>query len=170
MRIAIIVKSESSDSNTATVIVALKEQLAQHEIEVVSLDHVKIAKCFSCRFCYANDGRCAQKNDDAESVFAVIQKANVAIFVSPKGWFQNGLQFKSIQNRILARGKDAFQIQKTALIQTVSDDISYDDVIYKYHSLLSIIPWDNIGEFKLAEDDERQRIEECASDIAKKVI
>ena len=143
MLIAIIVKSELSDPNTSNMIAALKERLSQQKIEVLSLENVKIARCFSCRFCYSNDGRCAQKNDEAENIFAVLQKADAAIFISPKGWFQNGLQFKSVQNRIIARGKDAFLLHKTALVQTISDDVSYDDVIYKYHTLLDILEWNN---------------------------
>lgn len=145
MKIVVLNGSPRKNGNTNIMIEAFKTTaLAKHEVEVLPIGTMDIHGCLGCRYCYANNGECVQK-DDMSDVFAALKDADMLVFASPIYWFDITAQLKTVIDRLYAGGATGFHFHKTALFLDAGADHVFDAAIAQYKAMTSYLKWEDMG-------------------------
>jgi multimeric flavodoxin WrbA len=111
------------------------------QVEVVSLDEMRIAPCDACDFCAETDGVCVIQ-DDMQTLYPKIQQADAIVIASPIYWFTFSAQTKLCIDRWYAFQpirKQVWPDKQIGIILTYGDSDTYDsgavNAIHTYQSM-----------------------------------
>ncbi len=117
---------------------------AGHQTEILAVGRMDIHGCLGCKYCFAHDGICVQK-DDMQKVLDSIDQADMVVFASPIYWFDVTAQMKTVVDRMYARGRVGFHFNKTALLLNSGADHVYDAAIAQYKMMHNYLKWEDKG-------------------------
>ena len=88
MNIVVLSGSPRKGANTDIMVEAFAETAREggNAVEVVRVASKKIAGCLGCRYCFAHEGTCVQKDDMAD-VIESLKGADMLVLASPIYWF-----------------------------------------------------------------------------------
>ncbi|MDO4648197.1 MAG: flavodoxin family protein [Eubacteriales bacterium] len=146
MKITILNGSPRKQGNTQIMVDAFCKGAneAGHITEVLPIATMNINGCIACKYCFAHDGVCSQK-DDMSKVLESIDKADMVVFASPIYWFDISAQLKTVIDRMYARGKVGFHFNKTALLLDSGADNVYSAAIAQYKMMTGYLKWEDKG-------------------------
>lgn len=130
--------------NTEIMIEAFKDAAKKHEVKVVDIARMDIHGCLGCKYCYAHQGECVQK-DDMGKVFEELKDADMVVFASPIYWFDITAQLKATIDRLYAGGSTGFHFHKTALLLDAGADHVFDAAIAQYKAMTGYLKWEDMG-------------------------
>lgn len=151
MKILILCGSSHKNGTTNALAEALISGIDQsrHEVEKIQLAEKKIAPCLGCEYCKRNAGACAQKDDMAALLPAVLA-ADVIAFVSPIYYFGFNAQLKAVIDRFYAvNARLKLQTQKKAILLTAGggkEEWIPDGIFANYHTMLRYLNWTSLGQ------------------------
>lgn len=117
---------------------------AGHTTEVLPIGSMSIKGCIACKYCFAHEGVCSQK-DDMGQVLKSVDDADMVVFASPIYWFDISAQLKAVIDRMYARGKIGFHFNKTALLLNSGADNVYSAAIAQYKMMTGYLKWEDKG-------------------------
>ncbi len=146
MKITILNGSPRKGGNTETMVNEFIRgaEEANHQVDKISVGQMNIHGCLGCKYCFAHDGKCVQK-DDMEIVLKSIDEADMVVFASPIYWFDITAQLKCVIDRMYARGSVGFNFNKTALLLDSASDHVYEAAIAQYKMTCSYLKWEDKG-------------------------
>lgn len=146
MKIVVLSGSPRKGANTDTMVEAFAETAREggNTVEVVRVASKKIAGCLGCRYCFAHEGVCVQKDDMAD-VIESLKDADMVVFASPIYWFDITAQEKAAIDRLYAFGATGFPFTKTALLLDSHSEGVYDAAIAMYKSTCAYCKWEDQG-------------------------
>ena len=146
MNIVVLSGSPRKGANTDTMVDAFAETAREggHTVEVVRVANKKISGCLGCKYCFAHEGTCVQK-DDMVGVIEAIKVADMVVFASPIYWFDITAQEKTVIDRMYTFGATGFPFTKTALLLDSHSEGVYDAAIAMYKATCSYCKWDDQG-------------------------
>ena len=127
MNIVVLSGSPRKGANTDIMVDAFVETARDggHTVEVIRVAGKKIAGCLGCKYCFAHEGACVQKDDMAD-VLEALKRADMVVFASPIYWFDITAQEKAAIDRLYAFGATGFPFTKTALLLDGHSEGVYD--------------------------------------------
>lgn len=144
MKIVVLNGSPRKQGNTEIMIEAFKDAAKKHEVKVVDIARMDIHGCLGCKYCYAHQGECVQK-DDMGKVFEELKDADMVVFASPIYWFDITAQLKTTIDRLYAGGSTGFHFHKTALLLDAGADHVFDAAIAQYKAMTGYLKWEDMG-------------------------
>ena len=146
MNIVVLSGSPRKGANTDTMVDAFVETAREggHTVEVIRVADKKIAGCLGCRYCFAHEGACVQKDGMAD-VLEALKRADMVVFASPIYWFDITAQEKAAIDRLYAFGATGFPFTKTALLLDSHSEGVYDAPIAMYKAACAYCKWDDQG-------------------------
>ncbi len=146
MKITVLNGSPRKNGNTQIMIDTFCKGAKEvgHETEVLAIASMDIKGCIACKYCFAHEGECSQK-DDMQQVLASIDQADMVVFASPIYWFDISAQLKTVIDRMYARGKVGFHFNKTAFLLDSGADKVYDAAIAQYKMMTGYLKWEDKG-------------------------
>ena len=120
MKVLLINGSPRQHGNTSTALNEIAQQLAQHDIETVTVwvGNKAIHGCIACGKCKENgDSRCIfGDNDVCNEVISNMKSCDAVIIGAPVYWGQPSAQSLAIQQRMLYAGGVHFQGKPAAAV------------------------------------------------------
>ena len=136
MKILILNGSPRPKGNTKQMIDAFCAGLekAGHEWEALDVCRLNIHGCLACEYCHGKgNGQCVQK-DDMQSVYHLLQNADILVIASPI--YYHGLtgQLKCCIDRFYAMlyPKKPMRLSKVAMFLVSGDPDMYDGALFSY--------------------------------------
>ena len=114
MKVVILNGSPRKGGNTEIMAETFAKAADKHEVEILNIAPMNIKGCLGCKYCYAHQGECVQK-DDMSKVLEILKDADMVVFASPIYWFDITAQLKTVIDRLYACGSTGFHFNKTAL-------------------------------------------------------
>jgi multimeric flavodoxin WrbA len=108
---------------------------------------MEINGCTACEYCFANKGRCAQK-DDMQEIYRALHQAKILVFASPIYYYGFTSQLKAVIDRLYASygRKNFFSIKATILLLTCEEDaVAAEPAISQYNAIIKYLGWQNKG-------------------------
>ena len=146
MNIVVLSGSPRKGANTDAMVDAFAETAREggHTVEVIRVAGKKIAGCLGCRYCFAHEGACVQRDDMAD-VLEALKRVDMVVFASPIYWFDITAQEKAAIDRLYAFGATGFPFTKTALLLDSHSEGVYDAPIAMYKAASAHCKWDDQG-------------------------
>ena len=156
MNVIILNGSPRRGANTETMANAFAEEARAcgHEAEVLDVGRMDIHGCLGCRYCFAHEGACVQK-DDMAAVLDKLRQADVVVFASPIYWFDVTAQEKAAIDRLYAFGGVGFPFHKVALLLDSHSEGVYDAAIAQYKATCAYCKWESLGIVTVSGMEER---------------
>ena len=140
--------------NTAGLIDAFKQGAERkgHEVTVLNLQKMDIHPCLGCFGGGKNPDKPCVQDDDMLQVYPLYEEADVVVLASPMYYWSISAQLKMAFDRLFAVAeKDAnYCNPKKACIMLMAaegdSEDNFEPVKHYYHSLLTHLGWDNLGE------------------------
>lgn len=144
MKIVVLNGSPRKDGNTEIMINAFAEASSKNDVVILNVASMNIHGCLGCKYCYAHQGECIQK-DDMITVFDTLKDADMVVFASPIYWFDISAQLKTAIDRLYAGGSTGFHFHKTALLLDAGADHVFEAAIAQYKAMTSYLKWEDMG-------------------------
>lgn len=146
MRILVINASPREGGNTQQLAEAFSRGAEEvgNEILFLNLRGKKIAGCLGCRYCYAHEGKCVQR-DDMQQILKTLDLVDMVVFASPIYWFDMNAQMKAVIDRMYAKGATGFAFNKVALILDAGGEHVFDAAVTQYRLTCNYLNWKNMG-------------------------
>lgn len=162
MKIIVLQGSPRRDGNTSKAVEAFRKGAtsAGHEVTIFDLAKLKVAPCIACEGCHKEMSRRCVMNDDMQTLYPVLDEAEMLILASPIYYHGFSGQLQSALTRIYALDKP-LKLKRAALILSSADRAVYTGAIYAYErSFLDYLSLQNEGIFTYAEEDEKGLMDE----------
>lgn len=160
MKIVILNGSPRKGGNTEIMIKAFSDAASTHTVVALNVAAMNIRGCLGCKYCYAHQGECVQK-DDMQKVFAELKDADMVVFASPIYWFDISAQLKTVIDRLYAGGSTGFHFHKTALLLDAGADHVFDAAIAQYKAMTSYLKWEDMGIITIPDMAEKGSMSAC---------
>lgn len=144
MKIVVLNGSPRKAGNTEIMVEAFAKAAKNHQVEILNIAHMNIRGCLGCKYCYAHQGECVQK-DDMAKVLETLKDADMVVFASPIYWFDITAQLKTVIDRLYACGSVGFHFNKTALLLDAGADHVFDAAIAQYKAMTAYLKWEDKG-------------------------
>ncbi len=146
MKILILNGSPSVNGNTVALVNAFKEgaESKGHEVTVVNVAHKKVNGCLSCNYCHSRgNGKCVQ-NDDMQTIYPLIQEADMITFASPIYYFIMSAQLEAVIQRFYCINHPAKAKYSALLLSSYSPNV-YDGAISQYKNTVAYMGMEDKG-------------------------
>jgi len=110
-------------------------QESHHEINVVQVGILNIKGCIACEYCNSNDNNSCAIKDDMQTLYTLINEADMIIFASPVYYWGFSGQLQSTISRFYAIDNPQ-NAKKYGLILTSASDDVYEAIISQYHNIV----------------------------------
>ena len=160
MKIVVLNGSPRKGGNTEIMAETFTKAATSHEVEILNIAHKNIKGCLGCKYCYAHQGECVQK-DDMTEVLEVLKDADMVVFASPIYWFDITAQLKTVIDRLYAYGSTGFHFNKTALLLDAGADHVFDAAIAQYKAMTSYLKLEDQGIITVPNMVEKGTMKEC---------
>lgn len=146
MKITVLNGSPRGNGNTAIMVEEFVKGATEagHEVTTIQVGAKKIAGCLGCRYCFAHDGNCVQKDDMAE-VWEALNQTDFVVFASPIYWWEVTAQLKAVIDRLYAHALVGFHFNKVAVLLDSGSPEVYDAPISMFKSICVYLKWENVG-------------------------
>ena len=146
--IIILAGSPRKNGNTDRLAAAFSAgaKAAGKNVTLFRVANMDIAPCLSCNSCFKHPGICAQKDDMAEIVAAIV-KADAIVFASPVYYFSVSAQLKTAIDRMYVLLKVTTPVKKAALLLTcgATTNDAAEPSIAMFHHIASYQKWEEAG-------------------------
>lgn len=156
MKIVVLMGSPRPTGNTASLVHDFQEgaESAGHEVSILQVGTMNIHGCIACDYCKKlGHGKCAI-NDDMQTVYAILEDADMIVFASPVYYFGFTGQLQNMISRVYAIDKP-HKATKYGMILTSYSDNVYDAIIAQYNHIVKYSHGENMG-IVTAYGDERK--------------
>lgn len=146
MKIVVLMGSPRPTGNTASLVHDFKEgaESVGHEVYVIQVGSMNIKGCIGCDYCKkVGNGKCAI-NDDMQTVYAILEDADMIVFASPVYYFSFTGQLQSMISRVYAVDKP-HKATKYAMILTSYSPNVYDALISQYKLIVDYSDGTDVG-------------------------
>ncbi|MDO4553582.1 MAG: NAD(P)H-dependent oxidoreductase [Lachnospiraceae bacterium] len=146
MKILLLCGSPRRNGNTEIMANAFAETAKEcgHEVCPVYASMVKPNPCLACGYCRSHDGECIQQ-DDMQSVYPILDQADMVVFASPVYYFNLSAQIKIFLDRFYAKGGVGFHPTQAALLLDSHSPEVFSGAIQAYKDTLSYLKWEDKG-------------------------
>ena len=145
MKIIVLNGSPRKNGNTEIMVQTFADTAKKnHQVEILNIAPMNIRGCLGCKYCWAHQGECVQK-DDMQNVIEKLKDADMVVFASPIYWFDITAQLKTVIDRLYANGSVGFHFNKTALLLDAGADHVFDAAIAQYKAMTSYLKWEDLG-------------------------
>lgn len=145
MKIIVLNGSPRKNGNTEIMVQTFADTAKKnHHVEILNIASMNIRGCLGCKYCWAHQGECVQK-DDMQNVIEKLKDADMVVFASPIYWFDITAQLKTVIDRLYANGSVGFHFNKTALLLDAGADHVFDAAIAQYKAMTSYLKWEDLG-------------------------
>lgn len=122
--------------------------LNQHQVEKIQLCEKKVSPCLGCNYCRNHGGTCIQQ-DDMQSLYPSLLKADLVVFASPLYYFGFTAQIKAFIDRFYAVNTQLrAQTEKKAILLTAGggeEEWIMDGIEANYDTMLRYLHWKSVG-------------------------
>lgn len=146
MNLLVLCGSPRKSGNTEIMANAFAETAREngHEVNVVYASSTRPNPCLACGYCRNNEGECIQQ-DDMQSVYPLLDEADLVVFASPVYYFNLSAQIKIMLDRFYAKGGVGFHpTQAVLLLDSHSQDV-FSGAIQAYKDTLNYLNWEDRG-------------------------
>jgi multimeric flavodoxin WrbA len=147
-KITVLTGSPRRGGNTDLLAEAFIKGAAAAGNEVFRFDTaaLNIAPCVDCKYCFANEGDCQQK-DDMQEIYAALRQSDTLVFASPVYWFDFTAQIKLAIDRLYNSVGKQYPIKECALLLACAnpDGRVADGAITTYQGICKYFSWQNLG-------------------------
>ena len=150
MNIVVLSGSPRKGANTDTMVEAFAETAREggNTVEVVRVASKKIAGCLGCRYCFAHEGTCVQK-DDMAKIYPAVKASDVVVLASPLYYWGFSGQLKLALDRLFALEEGEGNLLRghgraSALLMAAEGNGFADALLY-YDHLMEHLQWKNLG-------------------------
>ena len=121
-------------------------EAAGNEVYRFDAGRAQIKGCLDCKYCFAHDGECAQK-DDMQEAYPLLHECDILVLASPIYFFTISAQIKAFIDRLFCSVTKPFAIKSTALltVQEDKDPAVADNAANTYRSIISYTNWKDLG-------------------------
>lgn len=149
MKVVTFMGSPRAKGNTATMVQALTQGIADHvtkEIAAFSPAKMNIGPCRGCEACHKKEGRCIQQ-DDMQKIWQELTDAEVLVFATPLYWWGMTAQLKAVVDRFYAQA-NLLQGKKVLLLLTGGSavpDAGYDLIRQQFEEICAYVGMKFLG-------------------------
>jgi len=128
MSVLVLLGSPRKKGNTTTLARQIQKgaESAGAEVEMVSLNSLKIRPCQACYTCQKPDSSGCAVDDDMQSLYPKLLAAEAWVIASPVYWFNMTAQTKIFMDRCFALYRES--TKKTLVGKRIAIAMSYEDV------------------------------------------
>ena len=175
MKILVLSGSPRKSGNTEIMANAFAEAAKEngHEVNVVYASSVRPNPCLACGYCRDHEGECIQQ-DDMQSVYPLLEEADMVVFASPVYYFNLSAQIKIMLDRFYAKGGVGFHPTQAALLLDSHSPDVFSGAIAAYKDTLNYLKWEDRGiitidgmtdKGSMAEDSRLNQVRELAGSL-----
>ena len=146
MKVVILNGSPRKGGNTEIMAETFAKAADKHEVEILNIAPMNIEGCLGCKYCYAHQGECVQK-DDMQMICDKLAWADGVVMASPLYFAGISAQLKAVLDRLHSPIKDSFHFKKIALLMTAGspNPASFASVSMQYETLVRHFKLESVG-------------------------
>lgn len=147
-KIVVLSGSPRKGGNTDILVKAFCEGAVEHnEVEVISVNDVKVNPCTGCNSCFTKEGNKCIQPDDMQMIYDKLTEADILVIASPIYFYGISAQLKAIIDRLHTPMRNRFKIKKTALLCVGAASLPelFDAVILQYKMVLNFFELEDLG-------------------------
>ena len=163
-KILILLGSPRVDGNSTRLAFAFADAASRkgHSVQSLRLSALRIAPCDGCRRCWEQTARPCVIRDDMDSVYPLLQAADVLVFATPLHFYTWSAPIKLLMDRLVCLTpyqKRNLKGKATILLATAANDrpVAFSGLKATYRLVAGFMNWKPRGEILVgaveAEDD-----------------
>lgn len=159
-KILVLTGSPRTDGNTFTLADAFIKGAKESGNEVMRFDAglKKINPCIACNACFTEGKACIQ-NDDFNELAALIEKAEIIVFVTPLYWYSFPSQIKAAIDKMYSFliGNKELKLEGAMLISCCGDgtEEAFEGMVKSYRMITDYLKIHDMGKLLVTSAQEK---------------